>query len=73
MSCKWIDNWSVLLLSSSLEGMNDLLSFQRRKKGSKTKLSVPCLKVVSPKIAEWMELSYKPEYHRISSGSKVIC
>ena len=30
MACKWMDNWSVLLLSSALKGMNDILSFQRR-------------------------------------------
>ena len=44
--CKWMDNWSVLILSSALEGMNDILSVQRREKGSKTKSSVPCPKVV---------------------------
>ena len=41
-----MDNWSVLLLSSALEGMNDILSVQRREKGSKTKPSVPCPKFV---------------------------
>ena len=41
-----MDNRSVLLLSSALEGMNDILSVQRREKGSKTKSSVPCPKVV---------------------------
>ena len=46
MACKWMDNWSVLLLSSALEGMNDILSVQRREKGSTTKSSVPCPKVV---------------------------
>ena len=46
MACKWMDNRSVLLLSSALEGMNDILSVQRREKGSKTKSSVPCPKVV---------------------------
>ena len=30
MACKWMDNWSVLLLSSALEGMNDILLVQRR-------------------------------------------
>ena len=39
-------NWSVLLLSSALEGMNEMLSVQRREKGSKSKSLVPCLKVV---------------------------
>ena len=37
MACKWIDNRSVLLLSSALEGMNGILSIQRREKDSKTK------------------------------------
>ena len=46
MACKWMNNWPVLLLSSALEGMNDILSAQRREKGSKTKISVPCPKVV---------------------------
>ena len=46
MACKWMDNRSVLLLSPALEGMNDILSVQRREKGSKTKFSVPCPKVV---------------------------
>ena len=41
-----MDNWSVLLLSKALEGINDTLSAQRREKGSKTKYSVPCPKVV---------------------------
>ena len=46
MAYKWMDNWSVLLLWSALEGMNDISSVQRREKGSKTKLSVSCPKVV---------------------------
>ena len=46
MACKWIDNRSVLLLSSALEGINDILSVQRIDKGSKTKSSVPCHKAV---------------------------
>ena len=41
MACKWMDNRSVLLLSSALEGMNDILSVQRKEKGSNTKSSVP--------------------------------
>ena len=45
MACKWMDNRSVLLLSSALEGMNDILSVQRREKGSNTRSSVPCLTV----------------------------
>ena len=46
MACKWMDNQSVLLLSSILEGMNGILSVQRTEKGSKTKSLVPCPKVV---------------------------
>ena len=46
MACKWMNNRSVLLLSSALERMNDKLSVQRREKGSKTKSSAPCPKVV---------------------------
>ena len=46
LACKWMDNRSVLHLSSLLEGMNDILSVQRREKTSKTKSSVPCPKVV---------------------------
>ena len=46
MTCKWMDDLSVLLLSSALEGMNDILSVQRREKSSKTKSLVPCPKVV---------------------------
>ena len=46
MACKWMDNRSVLLLSSALEGMNDILSVQRREKSSKTKSLILCLKVV---------------------------
>ena len=30
MACKWTDNWSVLLLSSPLEGMNDQFRGEKR-------------------------------------------
>ena len=40
-----MDNRSVLLLLSALEGKNDILSVQRREKGLKTKFLVPCCKV----------------------------
>ena len=36
----------MMLLLSALEGMDDILSVQRREKGSKTNSSVPCPKVV---------------------------
>ena len=45
MDCKWMDNQSVLLLSSALEGMYDI-SVERREKGSQSNSSVPCLKFV---------------------------
>ena len=45
MTCKWMDNRSMLLLSSALDGMNDILSVQRREMGSKTKSTLPCPKV----------------------------
>ena len=35
----------MLLLSSTLKGMNNILSVQRKEKGSSTKSSVPCPKV----------------------------
>ena len=41
-----MDNQSVLLLSYFLEGMNDTVSGQKRKKGSKTNSLVPCPKVI---------------------------
>ena len=46
MACKRVDNRSVLLLSSALKGINDILSVQRREKSSKTKSLVSCPKVV---------------------------
>ena len=46
VACKWMDNRSGLLLSSAFEWMNDILSVQRREKGSKIKFSAPCLKIV---------------------------
>ena len=46
IACKCMDSWSLLLLSSPLEGMNGILSVWRREKGSKTKSLVPCPKFV---------------------------
>ena len=45
-ACKWMANRLVLLLSSALEGMNNILSVERREKGSKTKSSIPYPNVV---------------------------
>ena len=46
IACKWMDNWSVLFLSSAIEEINDILSFQRSENSSKTKYLVPCPKFV---------------------------
>ena len=46
MACKWMDNQSALLVSTALEGMDDVSSVQRREKGSATKSAVPCPTVV---------------------------
>ena len=46
MASRWMNNRSVLLLSSALEGIDGTLSVQSREKGSKTKSLVPCPKVV---------------------------
>ena len=53
MACEWIANQPVLLLSRAIEKMNDILSVQRRKKGSKTK---SCLRLSSFKIVTLVEL-----------------
>ena len=45
MAYKWMDSWSVMILSSALEGMNDILLVQRGERVSKTKGLVPCPKV----------------------------
>ena len=46
IACKYMDNRSVLFLSSALEGLNDILSVQRREKDSKTKSLILCSKTV---------------------------
>ena len=46
MACKWMDNRSVLLVSTALEGMVDVSSVQTREKGSTTKSAIPCPTVV---------------------------
>ena len=38
IACKWMDNRSVLLLSSALEGMNDILSVSGKRKGFKDQI-----------------------------------
>ena len=54
MDCKWMDNWSVLLLSSALEeGMNEILSVQREK-GLKPILQFLVLRLSSCTIATWV-------------------
>ena len=44
--CKWMDNRPVLLVSTALEVMDDVLSVQMREKGSTTKSVIPCPTVV---------------------------
>ena len=74
MACKWMDNRSVLLSSSTLEGMNNILSVQTREKGSKTKSLVPCPKVVKLYYSGMGRVDLMNQAHcRISSGLKVIC
>ena len=46
MACKWMDNWSVLLVSTAIEGMDNVLSVQRTEKESTTKPTIPCSTVV---------------------------
>ena len=40
MACEWLDNPSVLLVSTALEGMDDVSSIQRREKESETKSAI---------------------------------
>ena len=42
MACKSMDNRSVLLVSTAIEGVDDVLSVQRREKGSAAKSAIPC-------------------------------
>ena len=46
MACKWMDNRSVQLVSTALEGIDDVTSVQRREKGSATKSAIPFPTVV---------------------------
>ena len=69
LACKWMDDRSVLLLASALEGMNDILSVQRREKGSKTRSLVSSPKVVKLYNSDMGGIDLMD---RISSGSKVI-
>ena len=46
MACKWMNNRSVQLVSTALEGIDDVTSVQRREKGSATKSAIPFPTVV---------------------------
>ena len=46
MARKCMDDWSVLLISTAIEGMANVLPVQRRVKGSATKSAIPCPTVV---------------------------
>ena len=48
MTCKWMDNRSILLEFTALEGSYDVPSVQRREKGSATKSAIPCPAVLKP-------------------------
>ena len=70
---KWMDNRSVLLLSSAIEGMHDILSVQKREKGSKTNCSVPCPEVLKLYNTGMGGVDLMDQRNVIrSSGSKVI-
>ena len=72
MACKWIANGSVLLLSSALEGMNDILSVQRTEKGSKTKSLVPCPKIVKLYMGGVDLINRRTAAYRLDQMSSVI-
>ena len=42
MACNWMDNRTVLLVSTVLEGMGDESSVQKREKGSAKKSAISC-------------------------------
>ena len=42
MACNWMDNRTVLLVSTVLEGMDDESSVQKREKGSAKKSAISC-------------------------------
>ena len=46
LACKWMDNLSVLLVSTAPEGMDYVSSVQRSETGSATKSDIPCPAVV---------------------------
>ena len=46
MACKWMDNQSVLLVSTALEGMDDVSSVQRKEKAFAIKSAITCPTVV---------------------------
>ena len=48
MACKWMDNRSVLLLSSAIEGMNDILSVGGQKRVQRPILEFLVSKVLRP-------------------------
>ena len=52
MACKWMDNQSVLLVSTALEGMYDVSSVQRKKRIC-DKICYPCPTVVNLFIQNW--------------------
>ena len=74
MACKWMDNQSVLLVSTALEGMYDVSSVQRKKRIC-DKICYPCPTVVNLFIQNWhgWGWSYGSTNWSISVRSQIIC
>ena len=75
MASKRIDNRSVLLLSSALEEMNDILSVQRREKVSNSKSLVPCPKIAkryNSSMGEVNLINQRTSTYRLDRKSFVI-
>ena len=69
-----MNNRSVLLVSTALEGMDDVSSVQRREKGSATKSAIPCPIVVRlyNNSMGGVDLMDQTNYS-ISVRSQIIC
>ena len=56
MACKWMDNWSVLLLSSALEGWMTYYQFRGEERVQRRSLWFLVLRFSSFTTAAWVEL-----------------
>ena len=72
VTCKWIDNLSVPLLSYALEGMN-YYQFRGEKSVQAPSFWFVVLRLSGFTVRHGWVWSYEPMYCRISSGLKVIC